>query len=438
MGLRFRKRITLVPGVRVNLGLKGASLSLGPRGASVSISSRGVYGNIGLPGTGLSYRTRLDSGKKRRKGQINSSDSSCSEEIHLVITDTGIVEAHNEQGLRMPSRYVKEAEQMNPSGFQIFLQNECDAVNTLSKELSGLVLTIPEPKYRPTLLNRPFTTPQPKKDINPVTIPDAPTAPQPPVVTWLDKILPFLQSQKTIRYENDMQEYSQALEKYKYLQNQHVIEQTRIDRSYENTLTNYSNLRQKHELETRDLQEKREHLLREDADTIYEVFEDAIREVAWPRETVVAFSIHDSGRLIFIDVDLPEIEDFPVSEAIIDGQRLRIKKFPLTAQRSLYAHHIGSIGLLLCGIAFSRLPGIRQVVVSAYSQRTNRATGVINDEYLYSCVMSRRNFSQINFSGLDKLDPMEALALGNLRCNKTKTNLFKPIEPFNESDLTCG
>ncbi|WP_454783301.1 DUF4236 domain-containing protein [Legionella sp. WA2022007384] len=61
MALRFRRRITLLPGVRLNIGKKGGSLSLGPRGTSINIGKKGLFANIGLPGTGLSIRNRLDS-----------------------------------------------------------------------------------------------------------------------------------------------------------------------------------------------------------------------------------------------------------------------------------------------------------------------------------------------------------------------------------------
>lgn len=37
VGLRFQKRITLIPGVRLNIGMKGCSLSLGPRGFSLNV-----------------------------------------------------------------------------------------------------------------------------------------------------------------------------------------------------------------------------------------------------------------------------------------------------------------------------------------------------------------------------------------------------------------
>lgn len=59
MALRFRRSIRIAPGVTLNLGKKGVSVSAGPKGASVTLGKNGLWGNIGLPGTGLSYRTRL-------------------------------------------------------------------------------------------------------------------------------------------------------------------------------------------------------------------------------------------------------------------------------------------------------------------------------------------------------------------------------------------
>ncbi|HDU8490708.1 DUF4236 domain-containing protein [Aeromonas hydrophila] len=60
MGFRFRRSITIIPGVRLSLSNGSPSLNVGPRGASISFGSRGAYSNIGLAGTGLIYRTRLD------------------------------------------------------------------------------------------------------------------------------------------------------------------------------------------------------------------------------------------------------------------------------------------------------------------------------------------------------------------------------------------
>lgn len=45
MGFRFQRRITLAPGIRLNLSKSGLGLSVGPRGASLSVGPRGAYGH---------------------------------------------------------------------------------------------------------------------------------------------------------------------------------------------------------------------------------------------------------------------------------------------------------------------------------------------------------------------------------------------------------
>jgi hypothetical protein len=58
-GLRFQKRLQVLPGLRINLSKSGASASVGPRGADVNIGAHGITTNAGVPGTGLSYRSKL-------------------------------------------------------------------------------------------------------------------------------------------------------------------------------------------------------------------------------------------------------------------------------------------------------------------------------------------------------------------------------------------
>jgi hypothetical protein len=55
VGLRFFRRMTLTPGVRMNLSRSGPSLSFGVRGAHVTVGSHGVRRTVGVPGTGLFY-----------------------------------------------------------------------------------------------------------------------------------------------------------------------------------------------------------------------------------------------------------------------------------------------------------------------------------------------------------------------------------------------
>ena|GEM_PF-3754097 len=58
--MRFQKRIKIAPGVRLNVSKSGVSTTVGKKGASVNVSDKGVYSNVGLPGTGISHRQRMD------------------------------------------------------------------------------------------------------------------------------------------------------------------------------------------------------------------------------------------------------------------------------------------------------------------------------------------------------------------------------------------
>jgi len=57
MGLRFQRRIKVLPGLRINLSKSGVGFSVGGRGAHIGITARGQrYTSIGMPGTGVSWR----------------------------------------------------------------------------------------------------------------------------------------------------------------------------------------------------------------------------------------------------------------------------------------------------------------------------------------------------------------------------------------------
>jgi len=60
MAFRFQKRIKILPGLRLNVSKTGISWTVGKRGASVTSRDGNLTGNAGLPGTGISYRKRID------------------------------------------------------------------------------------------------------------------------------------------------------------------------------------------------------------------------------------------------------------------------------------------------------------------------------------------------------------------------------------------
>lgn len=69
MGLRLRKSIKVLPGLKLNLSKSGVSVTAGRRGACVNLSSRGTRATVGLPGTGISYSAKVGGGKKAAEAQ---------------------------------------------------------------------------------------------------------------------------------------------------------------------------------------------------------------------------------------------------------------------------------------------------------------------------------------------------------------------------------
>lgn len=68
MGLRFYRRVHLLPGVRLNVGTRGASVSFGARGAWYTVGPHGRRtATLGFPGTGIRYTTTAGGAGSRRE-----------------------------------------------------------------------------------------------------------------------------------------------------------------------------------------------------------------------------------------------------------------------------------------------------------------------------------------------------------------------------------
>lgn len=92
MGFRFRKSIKIIPGVRLNLGKRGASASIGRRGATMNVGRRGVRTTVGLPGTGLSYSSQSSwSDQAQRRVAPQPSREYTTNEMLFSLTVVGVV-----------------------------------------------------------------------------------------------------------------------------------------------------------------------------------------------------------------------------------------------------------------------------------------------------------------------------------------------------------
>lgn len=77
MGFRFRKSVKIAPGVKINFGKKSVGMSFGGKYGGISFNSKGGSRiRTSIPGTGLSYSTKLSSGKRStaKKYSVSASD----------------------------------------------------------------------------------------------------------------------------------------------------------------------------------------------------------------------------------------------------------------------------------------------------------------------------------------------------------------------------
>jgi hypothetical protein len=376
MAFRFRKSVKIAPGVRMNIGKRGpSSLSVG----KTNFGKRGVHQNFNIPGTGISYRSKVfgrsQSGSRANVKQPRARASKTTQRmpIQILLQSDGSVVFNDEKGRPLPDNLVREAKKQNRDYILQWLHEMCDKFNA---EID-------------TLLNIHLTTPAP---VGEVFVNPKPAPPEMQKSGCLGRL--FSSYQKKIEERNQQ-----------------------AQKDYENAIVDW---------------EKSEHALRTDTVVMEGVLLEALGSIEWPRETLVSFEIVDNGETVLLDVDLPEIEDMPTQEAHVNsrGLHLKLKDRSQTQLRLDYVTHIHAIGFRFIGDVFAYLPSVSTVVFSGYSQRLNDKTGHIEDEYLYSVRVDRARWEEINFDNLEAVDVVAAFEQFDLRRKSTKRGVLSPVEPF--------
>lgn len=96
MSFRFFRRISIAPGITLNLSMSGVSMSVGPSGAKFTVGTRGTRATIGLPGTGLSYTVSDPLGKAKSSTQRRPDPVPASRRLTLGFFERLITPAHEE------------------------------------------------------------------------------------------------------------------------------------------------------------------------------------------------------------------------------------------------------------------------------------------------------------------------------------------------------
>ena len=350
MAFRFRKSVKLAPGIRLSLGKRGLGLNVGRRGASISIGQRGVYSNVGIPGTGISFRQKLSGSSRKRARKVTASTHVVEHNIKIDIDESGAILFKDANGNVLPKRLITLAKQQLGDTIHTLVQKKCEEINKEIESVGEIHFDTEDPKLIPSFEAEEFDEPLPEE-------------PKWKKYGFLSLIFHSLKDKVDLQNDDLKNNYEENRRNWQ--KNKKIFEDNEKDRKWlvENGI--YRNVGD------------------------MEIFlESRLNDLQWPRETTVDFEILDEGKIIFIDVDLPEIEDMPnkIAHAIQNGNKVSIKEMSEVQIQKLYMKHVHGIGFRLIGEVFSSLPVSETVVISGYSKRVNKGTGEMRDEYLYSCL----------------------------------------------------
>lgn len=395
MGLRFRKSIKICKGVKVNISKSGLSLSVGTKGASVNFSEKGTRVSAGLPGTGLSYSK-----------MINKKSSTSS---HKSIFDS------------LLEKDIVYSLDMDEKGKIIILDeenNEITDVDTVKKIRSTSVYKQKEAQLKQ---ERELEIQQ---YVQQATLED-------------QKMSDIYKHAAYVRSKQDYLDQLQG--NYKGSN----IEENTIDLQDPTSLLDdfYKTISDKREKYThqevaqtteksQELSEDDQKLLKiinGDEKTICDSFDKWINSIELPVEVNIDYSWDASTNTMYIDTDLPEIEDIPNMSVEInaDGSVKEKKKTQETIRKE-YNKVIFGLAIVIISHVFDLSPMVDNVIMSGYTQRRNKL-GDLVDIYVYSLKFER---SQFEHTRVDLKDPLEFCLNTTNRINMTTSYLLKEITPY--------
>ncbi|UCZ54646.1 DUF4236 domain-containing protein [Bacillus shivajii] len=408
MSFRFQKRVRVAPGVRINFSKRGVSSSVGRRGASMTIGKRGLYGNAGIPGTGLSYRTKLNRGNSRKKSSMNqqrtgkpdaekvqvnwdaqNNDLDFQTEDGRSLTDTEIRKVRSLHKEEIREIYEEKAKEINEKTDKLLdlhhhlFNQDKDLTNVAA---NSLTLSVDRPNreniYHDIELEKKST------------------------LSFFDQLKLFLPSKR--------KEFQEEVNKI-------------TDESFKEELRTFE------EESTAIEEEKRYRMLlakkveQGDTEAMEEWLSLFLDEVDFPLETDVDFQII-SDKKAYVDIDLPKLEDVPFEKArVLKTNRLKVENKTQRDHREDYAIMVGGSAFYLASFFFSYLPTLEEVVISGYNQVLDDSTGHDVDQYIYSLIIDR---STLNSMNMENVHPIKAFEHFSSIIDATKTYIFKEIEPY--------
>ncbi|MCT8138747.1 DUF4236 domain-containing protein [Anaerobacillus sp. CMMVII] len=407
MSFRFQKRVKIAPGLRLNISKRGVSTSVGRRGSSITLGRSGLYGNIGIPGSGLSYRTKLDKAIGHSSSQKNGKqDISGAVTLNFDKESQSLVFV-DEEGQRVPPAIEREIKRDFQDDIQRIYDQKEEEINSHTKQLLNLHKEILHERSPDELreLARKTVTLDVQKPNNKEIYEELKVEFE-ENLSFLERLSLLLPKKRNLfiekvkseanqQYEHELKLYEQAKEEY---------EEAKLKRSA-----------------------KVERVISGDIGGMELWLESFLAMLDFPLDTNVSFEII-TPNTVYLDVDLPQMEEIPLTKAeILKSGKVKIQKKSQRELREHYAIMVGGTALYLCSYVFSLLPTCETIIISGYTQVKNKTTGHLDDYYLYSLKVDKSVFYSLNIS---EVHPISAFENFQPIMNTTKTFIFREITPY--------
>ena len=416
MSFRYHKRIKICKGLYLNVSKSGVGLSLGQRGASLSVGSRGTYSNLGIPGTGISYRERIDN----TSGSDNSS-SKTTVHYHIEIDDAGvetvvlkdtsgaiitderiirIVKKNDTFKAALESTRVNKQKEIAERTERLYeIYKNADKIvseEQVVEEMNQLKLGEYEAKeYSVKVPERldfyAEAEAKARREIKTIKF-------------WTLKKLRKAYALKemeeefnkaTLRWEEDKKEFDKKEQEYKQKRDAEYLQDFNA---------------------RKDIYEK---ILNGDENYIAETLDNILSEVKLPVAISVDYKIQ--GTCVNLDLDLPEIEDYPKTKStLLASGKVSVKNKTQLELNTDYAMSVTGLAYYFAAVIFNISPKISNVKIGGYTQRINQKTGNEENQYVYWVNFDRKTFATLNIAALNPI-----LGLDNFKNQKDITSKYE-------------
>lgn len=163
-----------------------------------------------------------------------------------------------------------------------------------------------------------------------------------------------------------------------------------------------------------------------DKDYVITAIDSVFPDEDLPMEYFVDAIYDESDGKVYVDLDLPEIEDIPDQKIVLTSTgKKSIRSKSQTDLRSDYAHCVLGLAMNVAFSIFNVSLKIKKVEIMGYTQRKEDNSAVATDQYVFVINFDRETFSKIDFK---RLSAVQIIDFFQHHINLSKSFVMKEID----------